>query len=724
MQTSGQNQGGQGHDDRNERRDQKGEHKGENRESIRGYNANVWHKIEGGVAKDKISNFKQELKGQEGQQEAVFKKKRRRRRRKKNKVEGSVQAQNLNQNFPQKDDAKENLKKTIEAKKNEQFAKKEVEVSPFEYEQSIQESGDVPSFEDDEEKEEKIEEPIFSDEEVVEEQDVPVVQEEVEATKENEVAKEAETPSVTEVTEVSEVPEVFEAPEVAETPEEFESNEAVETPTEEQIVQEVYDEKEIPEITEVTEVPEVPEIPEEPEVIIQREDIPPIPPVQQVQPINPFDFPPNTSAEPINPSTSQEKTSSHKSMKMEDKPVNPFDLTEPSSTIDDKRRAEVEHSVPHINQGVNEKVESPDDIGESDESKSVNYNDSSDVSVSETENGEVDRKPEVIEVKATDVKERKIEPVFPDRIDQENVVSAQSKEDFWMILEHAGLTKKKLVMIGVGLISVVLIGLFLILGGMNLFSSVGGDKSTVKRSVTTQENVQVKPVSTTVDQKSSSVVERRPYDVISSYIFGLEYQKPANGIQAQPITAIGTMGGVDAGLVFGKIVNLKQERFVEYVQLLDKMNNIYNVDLYAMLDLSIDRRATLNQYLNEMNNLIDQGGLALATIQGDLEEYNTQYSATSTLASNYEKSFYTQIRNYYGQTAYDSLQFFMDASAQAGKAKAQYGAENTLKNMFINSLNALRPRAKDISTNTEALVKGVRVFDIKGSDINAIVPVN
>jgi hypothetical protein len=65
----------------------------------------------------------------------------------------------------------------------------------------------------------------------------------------------------------------------------------------------------------------------------------------------------------------------------------------------------------------------------------------------------------------------------------------------------------------------------------------------------------------------------------------------------------------------------------------------------------------------------------------------------------------------------------MEASSQTAKLKAQYGSENILKNMFINSLTVLRPRAKDISTNTEALIKGVKVFDIRGSDINAIIPV-
>jgi phage shock protein A len=94
---------------------------------------------------------------------------------------------------------------------------------------------------------------------------------------------------------------------------------------------------------------------------------------------------------------------------------------------------------------------------------------------------------------------------------------------------------------------------------------------------------------------------------------------------------------------------------VEYVQILEKMNNIYNVDLYAMLDLAVDRRAALDKYLKEMNNLIDQGDLALASIQGNLQEYDTQYAASQVLADSYETAFFSQVKNYYGQTAYDNL---------------------------------------------------------------------
>ncbi len=463
----------------------------------------------------------------------------------------------------------------------------------------------------------------------------------------------------------------------------FEDDDAQEEKEDEPIFED--EDREVPAVSEVAEVsavspvpevyetPEVTEVPEAPEATIEPEDTPPVP---RVAPINPFDLPPNTSVV---------------------KPINPFDLADPASSVEEKEE--------ETDWGRDDETSSPHDRGESNEFMAVGNDDSEETTVVEEDIKEdVEEKPEVIEVKAVHVNERKIEPVFPENV--------ESKDDLWLILEHAGITKKRLIVFGV--ILLLILG-----GGLSFIFLAGGDdqepgqRNVVNRPVVTQDKVQTKPVS----------VDQRPYEVISSYIFGVEYQRQNGQIQARPINAIGSIGGVDAGLIFGKVFNLRQERFVEYVQILEKMNNIYNVDIYSLLDLSVDRRATLDKYLKDMSDLIDRGSTVLANIQGDLQEFNTQYDATSKQANSYEVAFFNQVRNYYGQTSYDNLQLFMDTTNQAVKIKAQYGAENILKNMFVNSLAALKPKHKDILANTEALIKGVKVFDIKGSNINAIIPV-
>jgi|GEM_PF-2467710 len=639
MQNNNQNSGGHSRrDDRHERHAQKHESKDSKRESIRDYTTNVWHKIEGGVAKNKINNLKQEVQGNQQNQNDTFKKRRRRRRRGRGGREGQSPQQamsstaNLDQNFPQK---------------QHQIQHDQV----FTDDQATETAG-------------ATEESIFED---------------------------ADQPEEKQPEQVEKQPEVY--PEPEETPSEVEPQ--VEAPIEIKAQAEVEGH--------IIEAPAEAPVPAEPEELppinpfdfgatetAQDESkLPPSNYVQREEPMNPFDIPRDAMPE-------------HEHVK----PINPFDLTE---------QADDAHVVTPVDQGVYEEAVSPKETGESNEFESVTAKES------DEEEEDLRKEPEVIEVKASDIQERKIEPVFPDKIENENVPHDEFKEDFWTILEHAGITKQKLITFGIILLILLGVGVFFIFGGMNLFSSSkSSDQKLIKREIPVQEKTEQKVPQPSEARPVSN--DQRPYDVISSYIFGLEYQKQGQ-IEAQPISSIGTISGIDAGLIFGKISNLKQERFVEYVQLLEKMNNIYNVDIYNMLDLAVDRRAALDKYLKDMSNLIDQGGQDLASIQGNLQEFNLQYEASSKQASAYETNFFNQVKNYYGQTAFDNLQSFMDSSAQAVRLKAQYGAENALKNMFVNSLAALKPRYQDILANTEALIKGVKIFDIKGSDINAIIPV-
>ncbi len=428
-----------------------------------------------------------------------------------------------------------------------------------------------------------------------------------------------------------------------------------------------------------------PFVAEEPQPVVEA--IVPNPPVA---PINPFDFnpePKHDSAEPSLPSSTYVNNYGLKSkngQEPEVKPVNPFD---------NKETALVQPMMSTDQIVEEEEKESPEDTGESVEFQAVNTGDS--VETPKRDDDEkVEKKDDVIEVKAEEIKERKIEPVFPD------------KEDLWTVLEHAGITKKKLIVFGIIIAILLAGGLFFIFGGRSLFSVAKNNEPVVviEQSVVTP------------------VIDQRPYDVISSFIFGLEF-KPPELIQVQPINSFGDIGGVDSALIFGKIANLKEEQFVEYVKLLEQMNNVYNVDLYSMLNLAVDRRASLNKYLQDLDALINNSMEALTNIQAHLLQLNEQYDVTSQQAALYEAGFSNYVRNYYGQTAYDNLKFFMDTSNQASKIKAQYGAENILKTMFINSLNALRPRYRDVAANTEALIQGVKVFDVKNSSINAIIPI-
>jgi len=105
----------------------------------------------------------------------------------------------------------------------------------------------------------------------------------------------------------------------------------------------------------------------------------------------------------------------------------------------------------------------------------------------------------------------------------------------------------------------------------------------------------------------------------------------------------------------------------------------------------------------------------------DLNSLDVEYDATSLRKDEYETKFFDSMGGYNGDTAYDYLELFVEASQLRVKQKAYFNALNTVDGSLDAAISSLIPRIQDISVNAEALIKGVRVFEITGSNIDAII---
>ena len=54
-------------------------------------------------------------------------------------------------------------------------------------------------------------------------------------------------------------------------------------------------------------------------------------------------------------------------------------------------------------------------------------------------------------------------------------------------------------------------------------------------------------------------------------------------------------------------------------------------------------------------------------------------------------------------------------------SKARYKAIGNMTHMYGQILRKMRVRIRDIELNREALITGVKVFDVKGSDLELIL---
>lgn len=400
----------------------------------------------------------------------------------------------------------------------------------------------------------------------------------------------------------------------------------------------------------------------------------------------------------------------------DEQPINPFEMGPTPKPLDQKslddKPLERVQNVNEPESSFYEEEKSAEEMGEAAEVQAPGLeNVIQDFSQEEETFKAPPESKENAQSQEAEVVESEAETQASEPVKEDETGIEDFKEDFWTVLQQAGITKKKLFMI-IGGVFAVIFGLLVYFMGWYKIFDFSGDDGGEAPAIEDGDFTGV-PV---IDGGSD------PYDIVSSYIFGLEFNEVENPIIADPIGKIGDSSGFEASFVFGETPDLQEERYVEYVELVTRMQNIYEVDIYELLNLSVDRRAALGSYLEDLNNLINQGSQALQDVEENLANLDAQYEELTTQAEQYEADFFGFVEADFGRAAHDTLELFIETSQEAIAIKARFNAEDILKTKFINHLALLRPRYEDVSANAEAIIKGVKVFDIPGSDIDAIVP--
>ncbi len=304
-----------------------------------------------------------------------------------------------------------------------------------------------------------------------------------------------------------------------------------------------------------------------------------------------------------------------------------------------------------------------------------------------------------------------VEPVEEELSENEREIE-EFTESFWDILEQAGITKGKLIWF---FIIVMVIAVM-------IFGFVFGWFGKIMNFEIKSDSV-VEQVGEVEDDPDVTVSEANNFGIMSSYIFGLESTLSARPkFDIEPITSYGDLSGLDAAYAIGVDYDPYRVKFVYYVSLLRNMENIYNTDVYHLMDMSLNRRTAINAHLTDMYELILNAEAAVVEMEVELARLERQYEDVISEKALHEDSFFLSMDQLLGQDAYDFMQLFISLEQEAAEVKALYNSYVTVGDMMLSSIDFLSPRYDDILVNTEALIKGVKIFDIPGSDIDAIIP--
>lgn len=450
------------------------------------------------------------------------------------------------------------------------------------------------------------------------------------------------------------------------------------------------------------------------------EDIPP------TAPVNPFEqhheVLPNSNEEEASLEANDEEFEENDDVSIEESvaPVNPFEVA--SSPIKesslDKKSLE---SKP-----LEEKVEVKAETTEAEEKASVGDKQPEDSSVPdepvvvdavvET----VNSSPESSEVEVVDIPEVDESPKLEEV--QSNLGQDEFSEEFWDILEQAGISKKKLIVfIGIFVVLVVIvIGIFS--GWFSFLSFDFGGDDDAAEIIEVVDNVPDVDVEIVDQEKPSQTYTQPAFPIISSYIFGLQYSSDADSFAAVPVTGFSTDAAIGSSIIFGLDEPISEDAFVGYVSLLNDLRNAYNTDIYDYLDKSTDRQARLDEFIADFEDLNARGYDTFQQLTSDLQVLDVNFDAAVVERDIYEENFFTSLNAMEGNAALREFDNFLILEERVLTIKARFGAYEALREMYRRVLELTIPRLEDIKANEEALVEGIRVFDVPGSDIDAILP--
>lgn len=345
-----------------------------------------------------------------------------------------------------------------------------------------------------------------------------------------------------------------------------------------------------------------------------------------------------------------------------------------------------------------------------------------------------DKKPE--EPQYVDSSQVKVADVTTEAADVKSgrFSDEEEKSSFAKLLEDAGIKVKHLVIAGGVIVFLIALVLFLVFGGWNfltgLFESKGG-QSEIETEVKTGTNEsQTGTVQSQTETPQSQPQVSQPVNeefplagLVNSYIFGLEFsqERVLPILNLNPISEEGSMVGIDSSIAAGQPAKIDKDVLVSYVDLLKQINNARKLDVYEYLNRVPDRTAALNDYIRQMNFLYSEAQGAKNTIVQQISQFSAQYITSNSQKNLYEKNFFDSISKLYGDDAYNYLELFVESSQIQVKEKAYYNALKTLNEMFYTAIKIMKPQIDSLILNADALIKGVRVYQVPGSTIDSMI---
>lgn len=162
----------------------------------------------------------------------------------------------------------------------------------------------------------------------------------------------------------------------------------------------------------------------------------------------------------------------------------------------------------------------------------------------------------------------------------------------------------------------------------------------------------------------------------------------------------------------------------EFAQMLEDFQKVYSgasQDVWELLDQSDDRSKALEEFIDKLHYLEYLGRTNVEKLQQQNEQISNEFTAAEEQRDEAEAEFFAAMENMDGNKSTAALDQYILHAERVVDLRAKFRARARLIDFYESVMEDLALRITDIELNKEALVKGVKVVDIRGSDIDLII---
>lgn len=162
----------------------------------------------------------------------------------------------------------------------------------------------------------------------------------------------------------------------------------------------------------------------------------------------------------------------------------------------------------------------------------------------------------------------------------------------------------------------------------------------------------------------------------------------------------------------------------ELAQMIEDFQKVYSgasQDVWELLDQSTDRSKTLEEFIDKLSYLEYLARTNIEKLQEQNDRISREFTAAEEQRDEAEAEFFAALENMDGNKTNAALDEYTLHAKRVVELRAKFRARERLRDFYEAVLEDLTLRITDIELNREALVKGVKVVDIRGSDLDLII---